>query len=322
MHVFRWDLDKTYLDTDFGSIAGLVRSATEPAHAKRATPGASALVRALGDRPEVRIAILSGSPTQLRGVLEEKLRLDGVAFDELILKDNLDNLRRGRLRAVRGQLGYKLPALLHARLRTDPEADETLFGDDAEADALVYSVYADVVAGQVGAAGVSRIMEAGGAYPDQIDRALQAVASLHHRPSVQRIFIRLDRGVPTARFDQLGPRVVPVHSWWQAALVLVGSGLLEPGRAGEVLKKVTLQEQLDDWAIAALTQDVVRRGHVDPSVISSIGLSKALCDACTRAIGHLDGVDSRPVRATGTIDYVALIRQGAMSGWTGRAATE
>ena len=81
MHVFRWDLDKTYLDTDFGSIRGLVRSATESAQAKQAVPGAAALVRALGERSEVRIAILSGSPTQLREVLEEKLKLDGVRFE-------------------------------------------------------------------------------------------------------------------------------------------------------------------------------------------------------------------------------------------------
>jgi hypothetical protein len=322
MHVYRWDLDKTYLDTDFGSISGLVRSATEPAHAKRATPGAAALVRALSSRPDVRIAILSGSPTQMRGVLQEKLRLDGVRFDELILKDNLDNLKRGRLRAIKGQLGYKLPALLQARLRTDSDAVETLFGDDAEADALVYSVYADTVAGRVGAAGVSRIMEAGGAYPDQIDQALESVASLQHANSIERIFIRLDRGVPTARFDLLGSRVVPVSSWWQAALVLTGAGHLDPVRARSVLDSVMFREHLDPWAVAALTQDVVRRGHVEAEVIDSLGLEPALHDACCRAIAHLRDTDPKPVRASGTIDYVQLVRQGATSGWTGRGSTE
>jgi phosphoserine phosphatase len=122
-------LDKTYLETDFSSIRGIVRSATEPAHAKRTVPGAAALVRALGAKPEVRIAILSGSPTQLRDVLEEKLHLDGVRFDSLTLKDNLGNLRRGRLRAIKGQLGYKLPALLQARRDTEAGTTETLFGD-------------------------------------------------------------------------------------------------------------------------------------------------------------------------------------------------
>ena len=53
---------------------------------------------------------------------------------------------------IKGQLGFKLPALLSARTRTDPQATEVLFGDDVEADALVYALYADVVAGLVGAA--------------------------------------------------------------------------------------------------------------------------------------------------------------------------
>ena len=226
MHVFRWDLDKTYLDTDFESLRGLVRSATEPAHAKRAVPGAAALVRALGAQDGVRIAILSGSPRQLRDVLEEKLRLDGVRFDSLTLKDSLGNLRRGRLRALRGQLGYKLPALLWARRATDAGVGETLFGDDAEADALVYSLYADAISGAVSPAEVSRVMEAGGAYPDQIDSALEAMAGMSQSTAVDRIFIRLDKGVPTSRFDALGPRVVPVHSWWQGAMVLAALGHL------------------------------------------------------------------------------------------------
>ena len=87
MHVYRWDLDKTYLETDFHSVRGLIRSALEPAEAKRNVPGSAALLRALSSRPGSRVIFLSGSPTQLREVLERKLELDGVRFDELHLKD-------------------------------------------------------------------------------------------------------------------------------------------------------------------------------------------------------------------------------------------
>jgi hypothetical protein len=51
----------------------------------------------------------------MRAVLTEKLKLDGVEFDELVLKDNLRNLVRGRFKALRGQVGYKLPVLLESR---------------------------------------------------------------------------------------------------------------------------------------------------------------------------------------------------------------
>ena len=129
MHVYRWDLDKTYLDTDFDSIRGLVRSATEPAEAKRATPGATALARSLCAHPRNRLCIVSGSPTQMRDVLVEKLRLDGIRYDELVLKDSLMHLRKGQVRAIRGHFGYKLPALLQSRLGMGRGVKETLFGE-------------------------------------------------------------------------------------------------------------------------------------------------------------------------------------------------
>ena len=50
--------------------------------------------------------------------LEEKLSLDGIMWDRFELKPNLENLLRGRFRAVRDQVGYKLPALLRWRARS------------------------------------------------------------------------------------------------------------------------------------------------------------------------------------------------------------
>ena len=84
MHVYRWDLDRTYLDTDIHSVRGLIRTALESASDKRTLPGAAALMRALTDAdPSSRVFILSGSPTQMRDVLREKLTLDGVRFDRV-----------------------------------------------------------------------------------------------------------------------------------------------------------------------------------------------------------------------------------------------
>ena len=37
--VYRWDLDKTYVQTDFSSVRGLFRAATEKAENKRVVPG-------------------------------------------------------------------------------------------------------------------------------------------------------------------------------------------------------------------------------------------------------------------------------------------
>ena len=96
---FRWDLDKTYLDTHFETVRGLLRSAIQRADQKRAIAGAPALMREIRAAGLHRVCIISGSPRQMRRVLEEKLRLDGVEWDEFELKPNLSNLMRGRFRA-------------------------------------------------------------------------------------------------------------------------------------------------------------------------------------------------------------------------------
>ena len=114
-HTFRWDLDKTYLRTEFDSLADLAKSAIETAADKRAFPGATALLRALVQEGN-RICIVSGSPTQMRNVLAAKLALDGIDYDEFVLKNNLKNILRGRFRALRAQIPYKLPAMLQSRI--------------------------------------------------------------------------------------------------------------------------------------------------------------------------------------------------------------
>src|SRR5688500_8489017 len=106
--VFRWDLDKTYLRTEFDTVRDLVRTAFERATMKRTVPGAAALLREIRAVDPAAIFILSGSPEQMRRVLEEKLRLDGIRWDTFVLKPSLSQLLRGRFRFVKDQVGYKL----------------------------------------------------------------------------------------------------------------------------------------------------------------------------------------------------------------------
>ena len=113
-HIARWDLDKTYLRTEFDTVRDLVKTALERPDEKRTNPGASTLMREMV-KTGVSVHILSGSPTQMRKSLEDKLRLDGIVWDSFTLKPNLKNVLRLRFRALRDQLGYKLPALLAGR---------------------------------------------------------------------------------------------------------------------------------------------------------------------------------------------------------------
>ncbi|MCK6523901.1 hypothetical protein L6R49_21035 [Myxococcota bacterium] len=313
MTIYRWDLDKTYLETDFHSWRGLYRSATEPAHEKRNVPGSASLLRALSSERGAKVVIVSGSPTQLREVLTEKLRLDGVRVDELHLKDNLGNLKRGRFRAIKGQFGYKLPLLLQGRVGLGTGSKELLFGDDAEVDALVYSVFADVVAGRLRASELSRIMEAAGAYPDAIAAALATLPQIATGDVVERIFIHLDRGMPPARFAELGGRVVPVYSWFQAALVLVEAGRLTPQSALTVGEELLKARALTVSALANHVQDLLRRRLVSPSIgprlaaVEDEALADLAASCAVRAewLGPIEGA-APPLRPA-HIDYLSLL---------------
>ncbi|MFM2244621.1 MAG: hypothetical protein RL071_695 [Pseudomonadota bacterium] len=315
MHVYRWDLDKTYLETDFHSLRGLLRSATEPARDKVTAPGAAAILRALSGVEENHIVIVSGSPTQLRPVLEEKLRLDGVRFDELILKDSLDKLKRGQVRSIRGQLGYKLPQLLRLRVGWAPQAPETLFGDDAEVDAIVYALYADALAGRLTGKQVAKAMREGGAYDDEVDDAMGALARNVHSDAVARIFIRLTAGCSPTRFAPLRGRVVPIHSWLQAALVLYEDGQLPAAAVLESAAEV-LAAGLDAFMVSSLVQDIVRRGFIRKETPAGLDWPDALQPALRLALERTpDGPRVRPAGVPeGPLDYVQIIK-----GWRASA---
>lgn len=310
MRVYRWDLDKTYLDTDFETVRGLFRSAMEPARDKRAIPGATLLLRELArERPgwRPRVFLLSGSPSQMRAVLEQKLRMDGIRWDEFVLKDTLGSLRRGRFRAVKDQFGYKLPQLLLGRIGLGPAVREVLFGDDAEADALIYSVYADVVAGRVSPTELSRVMEAAGAYPDAVVSALAAARQIARADAVERIFIRLDRGEERWSFQRLMPRVVPVRSWFDAALVLAATGEL----ADDALCRVHDGGLWSEQAVGEGAASLVARGLVSAEAMAALAARMQRHPLARGLAGAADV--AAVVHPQVEVDYVDLVRA-----WKGR----
>jgi len=264
-HISRWDLDKTYLRTEFETVGDLLRTAFERADEKRTNPGAATLLRELS-KMGVSIHILSGSPEQMRRRLEDKLRLDGIVWDSFVLKPNLKNLLRLRFRALRDQLGYKLPALLNERSNAGPassEVHETLFGDDAEADAFVYSLYADIMAGRAKEDLVNEICKRGRVYDDvreQISNYVRTLATSHE--VVERVFIHLEQQTPPGDFHVYGPRVVPFYNYLQAAFVLLEDGRLRASSVLRVAAELVTQHRFDGDALARSYGDLVMRGHL------------------------------------------------------------
>jgi hypothetical protein len=202
----------------------------------------------------------------MRRRLEDKLRLDGISWDSFTLKPNLQNMLRLRFRALKDQLGYKLPALLQARATMNAGDDglrrETLFGDDAEADAFVYSLYADVVAGRVTEDTLFEVCERGRVYSDVLATALRYARMIEPADVVERILIHLERQSPPSAFQVYGSRAVPFYNYLQAALVVHEDGRLTPEGVMRVGVELVVQHRFDGNALARSYLDLARRGHL------------------------------------------------------------
>ena len=295
--IYRWDLDKTYLQTEFETIRGLIRTAFQKPEDKTNVPGAIALLRELsrpGEDSRPVVTFVSGSPTQMRDVLLRKFELDGIRPDHLVLKPTLENILKGRFRAVRGQVGYKLESLLRLRGET-PIAPETMFGDDAEQDAFIYSVYADVVAGRVDVEQLRTILVEAEVYASPMQRIFELVRGLDHQDTVGRIFINLEGRTAPGRFLPFGARVVPIVNYFQAAIVLWADRVL-PVEA--VFRTAAGMIERDDYGLVELSnsfQDVLRR-----RVLGT--------DTVERLADESDGIDVAPLPRDFAERFVQRVR--------------
>lgn len=279
-HIFRWDLDKTYLRTEFDTVRDLLRTALQKPEEKVNVPGADALLRELTRPTSAGRAVLtfiSGSPEQMRRRLEQKFELDGIRPDAFILKPQLRLILRGKFRALRGQVGYKLDALMRVRAMA-PLAPETLFGDDAEQDAFIYSLYADVVADRVDLDLLYEILHEARVYPDTRELIMERARTLPRQDTVQRIFINLDRRSAPGRFLPFGPRVVPVSNYFQAALVLMRDEVLTPRGLLRVAADMIADAGYGVPELANSFQDLGRRGLVDAELVERLEAVRDLVD--------------------------------------------
>lgn len=262
-HIFRFDLDKTYLKTEFDTVRDLVRTARASAEERENIPGAAALIRAIRAQKdpsaESQIYFISGSPEQLRPVIEKKFELDGFSPDGFILKPMVSELFRGRFRTVRGQVAYKLSALLGGRAQAPVGTPETLVGDDAESDVFIYSLYADMVRGRVKPKALEEVLRRSGAYRDQIDVIRHELEGVIHENAVKRILIHLDRHTPPVSFADYAPRVVPIYNHLQTAIVLALDDNLAAAALIPVVKELLTRFDFPEDRLVHLSEDIMRR---------------------------------------------------------------
>jgi hypothetical protein len=275
----RWDLDKTYLRSEFDSIRQLVRTALERGEDKVNVPGVVELIKSIRDaatthRRTALIYFLSASPPQIGKAIRDKLALDGVPYDGIVFKDQLRHLRRGKLRNLREHVGFKLAELLRVRLDAPLQARELLFGDDWESDSLIYSLYADLLAGRLGPDRLVPVLRRIRVDPLQIDEVASLAVRAGGHDLVERIFINLERRSPPGVFRLFGPRVVPTFNYFQTAAVLAAGGHLDAEHAARVGRALMADAGYTARRLENSLEDLVRRGHL--SSPAAIALEKPL----------------------------------------------
>jgi hypothetical protein len=265
--VFRWDLDKTYLRSRFDTVGQLLRTGFEGPEDKVEVPGVVELIRGLKPTAERsgrtgRIFFLSASPPQIGRAIREKLALDGVPYDGIVFKDQLHHLVRGKFRNLREQVGFKLGELLRSRHEMPADAEEVLFGDDWESDAIVYSIYADTLAGRLDTARLREILARIHVDPKIVEDVIMLARAVTPADAVRRIYINLERRTPPVNFRHLGPRVVPTFNYLQTAAVLWTEGHLDFGALEQVARALVERAGYTPARLANSLADLRRRGHL------------------------------------------------------------
>lgn len=274
-----FDLDKTYLDTNFETLWGLIKIPFEKAHDKKNIAGAHNIVRALNRTKKNEILpllFISGSPKQMRKVVLEKFKLDGIHCEAIIFKDLLTPLKKFQFRKMIDKIGYKLAALLYFYLYFPQNGYQILFGDDSEYDATVYSLYADLIEGNISTVELSKILTQWKIYPDEKETIInlykqilkEKPATLQNR--VKQIFIHLEIG--NTPNDQLifSEKVIPTYNYFQTVILLYQSQEL----SFRAIEKVLLElVQLYNFSVEHLLEsldNLVQRRLLNQKQLNSL----------------------------------------------------
>lgn len=226
--VYVWDIDKTYLDTHFETLKGLLRTAFEKAFQKRNVPGTGTLVRALtttlneaNQGKPFPIYFISASPPQMERKIRTKLEIDGINPYGAFFKDNLRNLKPKYFRRLTQQVGYKLQAMLELRVRLKDDVKQVLFGDDSESDAVVYALYSDICSGRLSGVELEKILESQEVIPSQIEAILEIQGRIPQSDPVEKVYINLANDTDPDYYEKFGRRTFPTYNTFQMALDLL-----------------------------------------------------------------------------------------------------
>ncbi len=276
--VYVWDLDKTYLDTAFENLRGLVRTVREKAFQKKNIPGTGTLVRALRDdwqekhkgRKDFPIYFITASPPQLERKIHDKLAFDGIYPFGLFCKDNLQNLAPKRWWRLTQQLGYKLQALLQLRLHLGPNIRQILWGDDSEADAVIYTLYSDLCSRRLDEKEARQILRHFKVIGQQVDTILRLRDDIPEQDPVEKIYINLAADTDADYYLKFGRRILPTYNTFELALDLFQDNRLGPTQVVKVAKDLVQNYSFGVEDLENSFNEMVRRPVLADKTVEAI----------------------------------------------------
>jgi len=242
-------------------------------------PGVAPLIKGLRESAtqvgrDVRLYFMSASPPQIGKAIKQKLALDGIEYDGIVFKNQLQHLVRGRFRNLREQVGFKLTELLKSRSGMPAASREVLFGDDWESDPIIYSLYADILGGRIASDELGDVLRTIGVDPRLIAEAQERAAAAQPAEAVEKIYINLERRTPPTRFRCFGPRLVPTFNYFQTAACLLEDGYLTLPAVVRVAEALIRDADHTPGSLANSLADIARRGHLQ--AVTTIGVREYL----------------------------------------------
>jgi hypothetical protein len=196
-------------------------------------------------------------------VIERKMLLDGVEFDGITFKDWARILRTGRLAKLKNHIGYKLSGLLLNRRAHPSGARELLFGDDSESDAIIYSMYARILRGELRDDVLVDELRSVGVAPEDAGYVRRLAEDLSPTDAVERVFIHLETGRLPETFAQLAPLVVPTRNALQSAVLLRLGGHVDDDVVSSVARALLAEREVEPADLAATLSDLRDRRLAD-----------------------------------------------------------
>lgn len=285
--VFVWDVDKTYLDTDFKSLWGLLRIPLEMAIDKRSIPGTAAVLRECrhGPRKDPRhtpIYFVSASPPQLAGVIRRKMLLDGLQPDGFIFKDQLTLVLRGRFKQLKHQVEYKLTAHWQLIAALPRQASLVVVGDDWESDAQVFSLLDAAQSGSLEGDSLGRALAETGVRQRSIAPMLDLAVQAAGRAQVALAVVILTRGRDPSFAAPYAPPVHTAREALQAAAIFCHAGLMSPQSVARVAARLCARWDWSATQVEASLRDLGERAIVPTATIKALAAAcGASVDTCT-----------------------------------------